>query len=307
MKDSQTTLKKSIRITGTEAFGGNKVNVTFHPAAPNTGIVFELPNGTIPANINYAQTSGPFNFTFLLKKGDAELLCSEHILATTYAIGIDNTRIQIDRIPSRNFKTLEKLGWSTKRQAVPYFPPNLERALYETIKKTGLVEQNIPRKILRLEEEVGNERLSIKPIASNDLILTTITDYKKIGEQTASTTITPENYKEFSSARAYMKIIPHWAPESLLKTLGGIFFYPHHGLKSGMSSELNFRQTKTAEQWKAQEKMPNEIAYHTIIDKLGALALLQGRLQGMHVTSKFSNHKNDIKVLKENQYKFKQQ
>jgi len=307
MKDSQRTLKKPVRIIGTEAFGGNKVNVTLHPAAPNTGIEFKLPTGIIPANINYAQTSGPFNFTFLLKNGDAELLCSEHILATTYATGIDNVQIQIDKIPSRNFKTLEKLGWSTKRQAVPYFPPNNERALYHAIQQTGLVEQNAPRKILRLEEEIGNERLSIKPIDSDELILTAKTDYKKIGKQKTTLVITPKNYEKISKARAYMKLIPHWASEKVGKFLGGFVMYPHHGLKSGMSSELNFRQTRTAEQWKAQERMPSEVACHTIIDKLGALALIPGRLKGVHVISKYSNHKNDIKILKENQYKFKQQ
>lgn len=307
MKDLQKTLKESTTIRGIEAFGGNDVNVTLRPADPNTGIVFELPNGTIPADIKYVQTSGPFNFTFLLKKKNSELLCAEHILATTYAMGIDNARIQIERSSSKSLKLMEHLYLATKKQAIPYFPPENEKNFYEAIEKTGLIEQPAQRKILRLEEKIENERLIIEPIDSNDLIITANTNYKKIGEQTATLTITPENYKAISNARAYMKVIPHWAPENLVKFLGGIFFYPHHGLKSGMSNKINFRQTRTKEQWENQERMPNEIAYHTIIDKLGALALLPGKLQGAHLTSKFSGHKNDIQTLKENLYKFKQQ
>jgi len=307
MNSLQKTLKKPINIRGTEAFGKNEVDIAIYPAEPNTGVIFDLPKGEIPSSIKYAQTSGPFGWTFLLKKGEAELLCSEHILATTYSMGIDNAIIQVKRLPSKSFKFLDYLGLATSRQAIPFFPSGSEKQLCNMIQESGLTTQKTSRKILRLEEEIGNERLSIKPMHSDDLSLTAATDYKEIGRQEATLIVSPENYKEISDARAYMKIVPHWASEALVKTVGGILIYPHHGLKSGISSKVNFRQTKTAKQWKKQERMEGEIAYHTIIDKIGALALLPGRLQGAHVTSEFSNHQNDLQILKENIHKFKQQ
>jgi UDP-3-O-acyl-N-acetylglucosamine deacetylase len=305
MKDPQKTLRKPVYIRGKEPFGGCDVELTLKPSDVYTGISFELPDRKrIPAALEYATATG---FTTALSYNGSRVLIPEHILATLYASGIDNATVQVRRIPSKSLECLEKLGLATKNQVIPYFPPENELTLYKKIQEAGLAEQNAPRRKLRLERTIitEEEKLIFQPIPSEEFVMTVKTNYPKIGEQTATMRITPENYEKISAARAYMKHIPTWANEDVTQAIGGLFIYPQYGFGTGMSTEVNFRQTKTAQEWKSQERMPGEVAHHTIIDKLGAIALLPGRLNGVHIKCNRSGHTHDIQTLKKYKHLFK--
>jgi len=51
--------------------------------------------------------------------------------------------------------------------------------------------------------------------------------------------------------------------------------------------------------------MSNEIPLHSILDKLGELALLTGIPTGIKITSRGAGHKHTIDFLREHQNKFK--
>ena len=87
-------------------------------------------------------------------------------------------------------------------------------------------------------------------------------------------------------------------PESLQSALASFIIFPRFGIGHGISHDSAFMPTKTVKEWEKQERVEAEIAAHTIMDRLGALALLDGRLQGIEVTCNRSNHPHDIHTLK---------
>ena len=299
----QQTVKGLINLVGREAYGGCEVKVCINPAEPNTGIVFKLPKGIIPAKLEYIN---PTKFSTILENHEVRLLGPEHILATLYSYGIDNAEIKINRIPSKSLSFLRRLNLATDIEAVPYFP-GLEKTVCDKIEEVGIEVQNKPRKILRLEEKIYTEKLKFEPINNDELRIKAITDYKEIGVQEREISLSPTNYKQISTARAYCKVFPDWLPEEFCRRVIGTIIFPRFGFYSGISSNNVFRRARSAEKWKARERMDSEIACHTIIDKLGVIALLDGRLSGVYITCEFSGHKNDLAILKKYKDKFKVQ
>ena len=96
----QKTLKSSIQCSGIGLHSGVKVNMTLHPAAPDTGILFcrtGLPGGPIeiPATWEYAIET-PLCTTLVDPTGDTKIATIEHLMSALLGCGIDNARIEID-------------------------------------------------------------------------------------------------------------------------------------------------------------------------------------------------------------------
>ncbi|HVY13574.1 MAG TPA: UDP-3-O-acyl-N-acetylglucosamine deacetylase, partial [Alphaproteobacteria bacterium] len=98
LTQTQRTLAQSVSCAGTGAHGGQKVTLTLHPAAPDSGIVFERldaqGNNVIPALWNYVQVT-PL-CTQIVNAQGLEIRTIEHLMAALYATGIDNARITLD-------------------------------------------------------------------------------------------------------------------------------------------------------------------------------------------------------------------
>src|SRR5439155_18166932 len=93
----QQTLNRSASYSGVGLHSGNRVNMTFHPAPPNTGIRFRRVDlegkPEIEARIeNVSQT----NRSTTLGKGNARIQTVEHILAAFAGFEIDNAVIELD-------------------------------------------------------------------------------------------------------------------------------------------------------------------------------------------------------------------
>jgi UDP-3-O-[3-hydroxymyristoyl] N-acetylglucosamine deacetylase len=145
---NQTTLQKSIAVSGIGLHTGVPVNLNLKPAPENTGYIFvrtDLDNFEIPASVEYISHCS--YATTLLRKGVLLSTC-EHLLSALRGAGIDNCFIELDNIE------------------IPIMDGSSENFL-ELIETAGVAEQNAPRhflKVLELVEfEQGDRRMSVAP------------------------------------------------------------------------------------------------------------------------------------------------
>ncbi|MBW2987482.1 UDP-3-O-acyl-N-acetylglucosamine deacetylase [Candidatus Woesearchaeota archaeon] len=298
----QKTIGKTFELEGLCFYSGNPINALFHPASEDTGILFNTVRGNVKHSL---QNAVPCRRSILLKDGPAKIINVEHVTSTLkYGYGIDNVYIIVRRMPPKK-----------KSQYIPYFThftdtevfPNTgdeELTLCRKLDEVGVVEQGKENIMLTLRQPFITDKLSFLPI-DHGIFMHATTDYFPIGEQTFEIEMTPENYKkELAGARRYAEHVKYlnFLPVAIRDRFASFltaFANPSYGLGHGFSVDNVFLPVSTEEQWKAQEKYDAEIARHTIVDRLGALALIDGRLDGIRCVMKFSNHINDIAVLNE--------
>jgi UDP-3-O-acyl-N-acetylglucosamine deacetylase len=306
----QQTVKNHIYLEGLEPYGGNLVKIAIEPAGLDNGIVFRTSRGNVPAELEYAL---PSRNSILLTTGEVKVTNVEHMLATLFAYGVDNAYVDVERVPSRSFRHLERIGLATAVEALPNFNDR-EKALCDKLEETGLEQQDNGRRIVRLQRAVGNDYLKFEPIDGDALIAHATTVYPVPGEQSVTLEVNAANYRDqLSKSRPYAKEAPHWIPRGVAGFLASLW-YPGFGYGHGHTTSTVFlpvgakrlhrkekRRAIAAARWEMQEidGYDAEIARHSIVDRLGAISLLPGRLEGARVTMKFSNHSNDLKVLRE--------
>src|SRR6185369_11716505 len=93
----QQTLRESVSFEGVGLHSGNRVDMSFLPAPPNTGIRFRRVDldgkPEIEARIeNVVQT----NRSTTLGKGNARIQTVEHVLAAFAGCEIDNAIVELD-------------------------------------------------------------------------------------------------------------------------------------------------------------------------------------------------------------------
>src|SRR4030095_2507673 len=93
----QQTLRQSVSYSGVGLHSGNRVNMSFHPAPPNTGLRFRRVDlegkPEIEARVeNVTQT----NRATTLGKGNARIQTVEHVLAAFTGFEVDNAIIELD-------------------------------------------------------------------------------------------------------------------------------------------------------------------------------------------------------------------
>ncbi|PID94795.1 MAG: UDP-3-O-[3-hydroxymyristoyl] N-acetylglucosamine deacetylase [Bacteroidales bacterium] len=135
----QQTLKQEFEVVGKGLHTGAQVTMTVKPAEDNRGILFkriDLPEcPTIPALAEYVSATERGT---VLKKGDASVSTGEHLLATLYAMGIDNCIIEIDgpEVPilegSAKFfvEKIEEIGTQSQTSDKNYYSVNQKMVFY---------------------------------------------------------------------------------------------------------------------------------------------------------------------------------
>jgi UDP-3-O-[3-hydroxymyristoyl] N-acetylglucosamine deacetylase len=92
----QRTIKQMVRTVGVGLHSGTKVELTLHPAAPDTGIVFRrvdlLPIVDFPAS---AGIVGDTRMASVLVKDGARVSTVEHLMSAAAGMGIDNMVVDI--------------------------------------------------------------------------------------------------------------------------------------------------------------------------------------------------------------------
>lgn len=98
LHDYQTTLKSRATLTGTGVHSGNSVTVHFLPADADTGVVFQLSNGSEDREFRaLASEVGATDLCTMLGDPAGEHIATvEHLMATLFGLGIDNVVIEID-------------------------------------------------------------------------------------------------------------------------------------------------------------------------------------------------------------------
>ena len=188
----QRTLKKRISCTGVGLHSGVAVSMTLHPAAPNTGIVFQRTDvvpgaGHIPARWNHIH-SGVLCTTLANEQG-VTIGTVEHLMAALAGCGIDNALVRLDgpEVPVMD------------GSAAPFVL---------LVECAGIVVQEAPRWYLRVLKRIdvadGGKAMSLQPADEFRVRFEIDFDSPAVAHQSCVVHITERSFKEdVGSARTF--------------------------------------------------------------------------------------------------------
>lgn len=279
----QLTLSSSISFEGTALHTGETVHVTLNPSDANTGIVFvrtDLDNVEIPADVKFVNRT---NRQTILQKGDASVGTVEHLMASLYALGIDNCRIDLDgsEIPILD------------GSAAP---------LVALIEKAGITEQDENKNYYVLEEtftyksEDGGE---IMAIPSEEFEVTALIDYGSsvLGPQHAHLDKMVNFGEEIASARtfSFLRELEPLLDQGLIKggDLNNAIVYVDQEIAPATLEKLkkafdreDVQVTQNGTLNNIQLRFSNEAARHKLLDVVGDLALIGRPLKARIMATK---------------------
>jgi UDP-3-O-[3-hydroxymyristoyl] N-acetylglucosamine deacetylase/3-hydroxyacyl-[acyl-carrier-protein] dehydratase len=188
----QKTILKEVSLEGPGLHFGQKTTLTIRPAQPNTGYVFKRVDiETQPTILAVAENVSDTSRGTTISQNGYSISTIEHLLAATYALGVDNVLFEIDgpEVPI--------LDGSSK-----YFVEAYHRA--------GIVEQNAALKIFDIKENlnfVDEERdIEINLFPDTSYKLSVLVDYKSeiLSNQYAVLNNIKDFTKEISECRTFV-------------------------------------------------------------------------------------------------------
>jgi UDP-3-O-[3-hydroxymyristoyl] N-acetylglucosamine deacetylase len=249
----EQTLAAPIEFSGVGLHTGQPAAMRLLPAPAGKGIVFrrvDLDNFELRADVGSVERVA---YATTLMSHGVWISTVEHLLSALYALGVDNTIIELD-----NFEVPILDG-----SALPYT---------EAIEKAGIVRLAAPRNYMRIEKpfimEENGKTLAIYP--SDVLSLEYEIGFKHplIGHQKLEVKITPENYRTMiASARTFGF---YHEVEALQAA----------GLVRGGSLENAIVLTETGMLNETSLRYPDEFVRHKILDLLGDFALIGQQVLG---------------------------
>src|ERR1051326_1285992 len=261
----QQTLTHSVSFSGVGLHNGNRVNMTFLPAEPNSGIRFRRVDlegqPEIEANIeNVAEN----NRSTTLAKGNTRVHTVEHVLAAFAGYGIDNAIIELDANE-------------------PPIADGSAREYCKLIETAGIVAQEERREpytvTTPIELEMGETVMSLFP---DEVFKVSCTSADKEGRftQFCSLEISPKTWeRDVAHARTFCFFEEI---EYLIK----------NGLIKGGSLENAVVIREDAVLTNEPLRYPDEFVRHKVLDILGDLALLGRPIHGHLVAVKPSHAAN---------------
>jgi len=258
----QQTFRQSASYSGVGLHSGNRVDMTFLPAPPNSGIRFRRTDlegkPEIEARIdNVVQT----NRSTTIGKGNVKITTVEHVLATLAGFGVDNAVIEL-----------------CANQ--PPIADGSARQYCRMVEEAGLVPQTDSREpyeiVEPLELQTEDSLISIFP---HDRFKITCTSADKTGRfsQYYSIEISPDTWKrEIAHARTFCFFEEI---EYLIK----------NGLIKGGSLENAVVIRDDAVLTTEPLRYADEFVRHKILDIIGDLALLGRPLRG-HIVAVRPSH-----------------
>ncbi len=249
----QQTLNGPVSYSGIALHSGNRVTMTFLPAAPDTGIRFRRVDlegaPEIEARIeNVVET----NRSTTLAKGNTRIHTVEHVLATFAGCGVDNAIIELDANE-------------------PPIADGSAREYCRMIETAGLTPQDQRRNpyavTAPLELKMGDTVMALFP---DEGFKMTCTSADKQGRFTQhySVELTPQTWqRELADARTFC-------------FYEEIEFLIRNGLIKGGSLENAVVIRDDAVLTNEPLRYPEEFVRHKMLDILGDLSLLGRPLQG---------------------------
>jgi UDP-3-O-[3-hydroxymyristoyl] N-acetylglucosamine deacetylase / 3-hydroxyacyl-[acyl-carrier-protein] dehydratase len=158
------------------------------------------------------------------------------------------------------------------------------------IEDARIVEQDAPAKLIELAGplslEEGDSSYTVSPSSSYEVSVTIRFDHPTIGRQFASVEVTPESYtREIASARTF-------------GFLDEVEALRARGLARGGSAENAILLTADGLHEGIDLRFPDEFARHKVLDVIGDLSLLAGRLRA-HVVAQRPSHRGNVALAKE--------
>jgi UDP-3-O-[3-hydroxymyristoyl] N-acetylglucosamine deacetylase / 3-hydroxyacyl-[acyl-carrier-protein] dehydratase len=279
----QKTLSKEISFQGNALHTGEVVKVKLIPSAENTGIVFvreDLECAEIPALAKYVNRT---DRQTILQKGEASVGTVEHLMASLYALGIDNLRIEL------NGSEVPILDGS----AAP---------LVDLILEAGIEEQSIEKNFYVLEEtftfkdEDGSE---IMALPSDEFEVSALIDYGSsvLGPQHAHLDKMVNFRDDIASARtfSFLRELEPLLDAGLIKggDLNNAIVYVDQDIAPSTLDKLktafgrdDVEVTQRGTLNNINLRFSNEAARHKLLDVVGDLALLGRPLKARIIATK---------------------
>jgi UDP-3-O-[3-hydroxymyristoyl] N-acetylglucosamine deacetylase/3-hydroxyacyl-[acyl-carrier-protein] dehydratase len=273
-KRPQRTLARATEVRGVGFFHGAEVTLRFHPAGPDSGVVFQrvdLPDcPSISAQIGNVT---PSQRRTAIRHGSAQVEMIEHVMAALAGMEIDNCRIEID--------AAECPGCDGS-----------SRVFVEVFDDAGTVEQDRPRQALVIERSLtvrdGDAILAAHPGPADKLTLSYHLDYGRdsvIGSQSLLVSVAPDSFRtELAASRTFLLESEARALQAAgigsRATAADVLIFGPDGV---IGNTLRYR---------------DECVRHKILDMVGDLALLGMDLQGFVVAHRSGHHTNAALVRK---------
>ena len=269
----QTTIKKSVELVGIGLHKGVPVKLKLEPLDEDSGIVFyrsdvDVAIPLIPENVVDTKMA-----TVIGKDGHV-ISTIEHMLSAVYAYGIDNLKIIVDA------------------DEVPVMDGS-SASFCLLLDEAGLVQQNSPKKVMRIVKEViiqeGEKYVKLSPSPDLKYDFTIKFAHPVIKNQDYSLSFTKENYKsEISRARTF-------------GFLHEVQYLRSIGLAQGGSLEnavvLDEKKVLNPEGL----RFSDEFVRHKILDAIGDMSLIGMNFVGNYEALAGShdlNHKLTLELLK---------
>src|SRR5262245_13409828 len=261
----QQTINRPATYSGVGLHSGNRVNMTFLPAAPNTGVRFRRVDledkPEIEARIEHVVEN---NRSTTLAKGNTRIHTVEHVLAAFAGFGIDNAIVELDANE-------------------PPIADGSSQEYCKLIQSSGIVAQDERREAYAvqapIELEMGETVMLLFP---DDVFKITCTSSDKQGRFTQfySLELSPKSWEtELARARTFC-------------FFEEIEFLIKNGLIRGGSLENAVVIRDDAVLTTEPLRYPDEFVRHKILDIMGDLALLGRPLCGHIVAIKPSHSAN---------------
>lgn len=279
----QKTLSKEISFKGNALHTGEVVKVKLIPSAENTGIIFvreDLENAEIPALVKYVNRT---DRQTILENGEASVGTVEHLMASLYALGIDNLRIELDG------------------SEVPILDGSAA-PLVDLILKAGIEEQSVEKNFYVLEEtftfkdEDGSE---IMALPSEEFEVSALIDYGSsvLGPQHAHLDKMVNFRDEIASARtfSFLRELEPLLDAGLIKggDLNNAIVYVDQDIAPSTLDKLktafgrdDVEVTQRGTLNNINLRFSNEAARHKLLDVVGDLALLGRPLKARIIATK---------------------
>jgi UDP-3-O-[3-hydroxymyristoyl] N-acetylglucosamine deacetylase/3-hydroxyacyl-[acyl-carrier-protein] dehydratase len=267
----QQTLGQSARFAGVGLHSGNRVEMTFLPAPPNSGIRFRRMDlegqPEIEARVDNVSTT---QRSTSLSKGNAKILTVEHVLAAFAGRGIDNAIVELDANE-------------------PPIGDGSARAYVKMIQEAGVTAQDEPREMFRISSPISYQKdeTNISVFPHEGLKITcTSADSKGRFTQFYSLEVTPETWEhELADARTFCFFEEI---EYLIK----------NGLIKGGSLENAVVIRDDAILTTEPLRYPEEFVRHKMLDILGDLSLVGCPIAG-HIVAVKPSHSANCEVARQ--------
>jgi UDP-3-O-[3-hydroxymyristoyl] N-acetylglucosamine deacetylase len=257
----QTTLSRSVRVSGVGLHSGRHVDAVLHPAEADHGIVFHRSDAAsfVPA---LAEEAGRFDHATSLGPRGGDVTTVEHILSAAYGVGLDNLLVEL------NGPEVPILDGSS----APWLELFREAGL---ARLPAAVTPFVPGRTLAVPGIPG-KRLEIRP--ARELRVTYTIDFPNalIGRQSITVVVSPESYAK------------HLAPARTFGFLAEYETLKAHGLARG-ASPSNCIVVGEDRIESGALRFPDEFVRHKALDLLGDLALVGRPVLG-HVIAHRAGH-----------------